>query len=310
MRKDLLQVSGLEVRFILNEGIVYALSDFSCSLYEGMTLAVIGESGCGKSVAAHAIMKILPTNADIQGEIKICGRNIKGLSDNEMDNVRGIDIGILFQSPDRSLNPLYRIKRQIIEPIKSHNRPITKDTVKNLLRDVGFNDPGEVIDKYPCQCSGGMNQRILLAEVVGLVPRILIADEPTKGLDKDRVSDVSVLLNKMKSDHRGILLITHDIILARSISDLAMIMYAGEVVEYGTCSEVLNSPNHPYTKALLMSMPENGFVPITGMSPALSKLPVGCRFSPRCQYATGLCHEKHPNLNTGNGKGIRCHKFC
>jgi peptide/nickel transport system ATP-binding protein len=309
MTAQLLRVSGLEVWFNSPEGNVCALSDFSCTLHGGETLAVIGESGCGKSVAAHAIMRILPRSATIKGETEICGRNIESLSDNEMNQVRGVDIGILFQSPDRSLNPLYRIERQILEPLKSHNRQITKNTAYDLLQQAGFDDPGEVREKYPCQCSGGMNQRVLLAEVAGLSPRIFIADEPTKGLDRDRVSDVSALLCKMRSHDRGVLIITHDIMLARNLSDLAMIMYAGEVVECGASHEVLVSPGHPYTKALLMSMPENGFIPIAGMSPALSDIPRGCRFSPRCRHATDLCHEKHPNINTSNGRGVRCHKF-
>ena len=148
-----------------------------------------------------------------------------------------------------------------------------------------------------------MNQKALLAEVVGLNPNIFIDDEPTKGLDRDRISDFSVLLNKMSSNERGMLVITHDILLARNISDIVMVVYAGEVVERGKSENVLAQPYHPYTRSLLMSLPENWFVPIPGISPALSDLPTGCRFSPRCQHAKRQCHEKHPELITRDGRG-------
>ena len=305
-RSPLLQVSDLGVSFRTLHGEVSALSAFSCVLSAGEVVAVVGESGCGKSVAAHAIMRILPHSASVCGSTQICGINVNNLSESEMNMIRGREIAMLFQSPERSLNPLYRISRQICEPLLTHNVPVDGNTAEQLLRQAGCNDPGDISQKYPCQCSGGMNQRALLAVVSGLNPRIFIADEPTKGLDHDRVSDVARLLQRMRSAARGIMVITHDIILARSLSDRALVMYAGEVVESGPSREVFSSPRHPYTRSLFMSLPEHGFIPIPGMSPALSDIPVGCRFAPRCQQAISVCRENHPDLHPVQGREVRC----
>lgn len=302
----LLQVSGLDVRFRTSEGEVCAVSGFSCTISAGEVVAIVGESGCGKSVAAHAIMRILPHTAKVHGVTKVSGTDVQSLSESEMNMVRGREIAILFQSPDRSLNPLYRIGRQIHEPLLTHGRMLDRDTAEQLLRQAGCEDPRDVSQKYPCQCSGGMNQRALLAVVSGLNPRIFIADEPTKGLDQGRVSDVAASLQGMRAADRGILLITHDIILARSLSDRVMVMYAGEVVESGSSREVFSSPCHPYTRSLLMSLPEHGFIPIPGMSPALSELPDGCHFAPRCQYGIAECHEMHPDLILTDDREVRC----
>jgi len=302
----ILKVSDLWVRFQTSHGEIQALSSFSCYVSPGEVVAIVGESGCGKSVAAHAIMRILPSSASANGYIQICGRDIHNLSETEMNMIRGQDIAILFQSPDRSLNPLYRIDRQICEPLRSHKRKVDQTTAIQALNRAGFDNPYEISKKFPCQCSGGMNQRALFAVVSGLNPRIFIADEPTKGLDKARVSDVARSLQMMQSDERGILLITHDIVLARSLSDRMMVMYAGEVVESGTTQEILSSPRHPYTRSLLMSLPEHGFIPIPGMSPGLSEIPDGCRFAPRCLQATSECHSQHPDLCLSDGRELRC----
>nr|WP_319540610.1 ABC transporter ATP-binding protein [uncultured Methanospirillum sp.] len=302
----LLKVSDLWVRFQTSQGKIQALSSFSCWLSAGEVVAIVGESGCGKSVAAHAIMRILPSTALVSGYTRICGTDVHNLPESEMNTIRGREIAILFQSPDRSLNPLYRIDRQICEPLRSHKQAVDQTTAIQALKRAGFDNPHEISDKFPCQCSGGMNQRALLAVVSGLNPRIFIADEPTKGLDKARVSDVARSLQMMRSGDRGILLITHDIVLARSLSDRMMVMYAGEVVESGTTQEVLSSPRHPYTRSLLMSLPEHGFIPIPGMSPALSEIPDGCRFAPRCKQVTSECLAEHPDLCQSDGREVRC----
>jgi peptide/nickel transport system ATP-binding protein len=255
-------------------------------------------------------MRILPENAEISGKSMVCGNDTGLLSEPELRRVRGRHISILFQNPDRALNPLYRISRQIKEPLIAHQRPFTPDIPIRLLSFAGCEDPDDISRKYPCQCSGGMNQRALLAVVTALKPRILIADEPTKGLDRCRVGDVADSLSLMRSDNRGILLITHDILLARTLADQVLVMYAGEVVESGKALDVLVSPRHPYTRSLLFSLPENGFVPVPGMSPALSDLPPGCRFAPRCSLATGHCTKKHPDLRIQEGWGIRCLNCC
>lgn len=310
MNGPLLQVSGLYVSFITPEGKIAAVSDFSCTLHQGETVAIIGESGCGKSVAVHGIMRILPPSARVQGRILMTGCDLSGLSESEMEQIRGSRIGILFQSPDRSLNPLYRISRQILEPLHAHQISGDAATSRSLLQDAGFASPDDVLWKYPCQCSGGMNQRSLLAMVSSLQPEILIADEPSKGLDADRVADVSDMLRRYSSLYRGIMLITHDISLAAGLADRIMVMYAGEVVESGSIRAVLDTPSHPYTRSLLASLPEHGFVPIPGMSPSPLNLPSGCRFSPRCQHADEVCYLHHPDLITREGKEVRCQKTC
>ncbi|HWQ66726.1 MAG TPA: ABC transporter ATP-binding protein [Methanospirillum sp.] len=302
----ILRVSDLWVRFITAHGEVSALSSFSCVLSAGEVVAIVGESGCGKSVAAHAIMRILPHTAHVSGGVEVCGRDVHTYTESEMNRIRGGEIAILFQNPDRSLNPLYRIGRQIREPLLAHRRKMDRDTTNQLLIQAGCEDPDDISQKYPCQCSGGMNQRALLAIVSGLNPRIFIADEPTKGLDRDRVSDVARSLQMMRAEDRGILLITHDIILARTLSDRVMIMYAGEVVESGSNHAVFSAPRHPYTRSLLRSLPEHGFIPIPGMSPGLSDLPVGCRFAPRCHQATTACHTDHPDLILADNREVRC----
>jgi peptide/nickel transport system ATP-binding protein len=262
----------------------------------------VGSSSCNNANSSPS--------AEVQGRIQIPGCDLSGLSEAEMEQIRGSRIGILFQSPDRSLNPLYRISRQILEPLHAHQIPGDTATSRSLLQDAGFACPDDVLWKYPCQCSGGMNQRSLLAMVSSLQPEILIADEPTKGLDADRVADVSEMLRRYSSLNRGIMLITHDISLAAGLADRIMVMYAGEVVESGGARAVLDTPSHPYTRALLASLPEHGFVPIPGMSPSPLNLPSGCRFSPRCRYADEACYLHHPALISSEDKEVRCQKSC
>ncbi|HWQ64090.1 MAG TPA: ABC transporter ATP-binding protein [Methanospirillum sp.] len=306
-KKNILQVDRLSVWFRSGEREVCTVSDFSLTLAEGETVAIIGESGCGKSVAAHAIVRILPGSARIQGRIIIDGLCISEIPDEDMDKVRGDRIAILFQSPDRSLNPLYRIKRQIIEPLKVHHKSADQQTIETILCQAGCN-PSDIMSKYPCQCSGGMNQRALLAIVSGLNSKVVIMDEPTKGLDYDRVKDVQLSLEKIQSNMRGIILISHDISFVRNLSTRIMVMYAGEVIEAGLTSGVLTFPRHPYTKSLLKSLPENGFIPIPGMAPALSEIPNGCRFSPRCTMSDEHCNHFHPDLVRYEEREVRCHR--
>lgn len=309
--KPLLIIKELTVTFHANGDTIPAVTDFSTSLDVGTCTAIIGESGCGKSVVAHAILRILPETARVSGSFIYRERDLQTLSQDQMNAIRGKEIGIIFQSPDRALNPIYRIYRQIEEPLKTH-RVIPEENLKehiySTLAKVGFSHPIETSLLFPCNCSGGMNQRAVTAIVLSLLPELVIADEPTKGLDGDRVSDVKSCLIEVKREGRTLLLITHDITLARELSEDLLVMYAGEIVESGKTKEILKEPMHPYTSGLLGSLPENGFVPIPGFAPSFANMPSGCRFRERCQHVTPKCHQ-NPALVHNNGRMVRCHLY-
>lgn len=311
-KNPLLQVSDLSVTFRTNGDTIQAVTGFSCQLDPGICTAIIGESGCGKSVIAHAILKILPETASVSGSVQFRGKELSDISPDEMNTIRGRQIGIIFQSPDRALNPTYRIFRQLVEPLRTHRvvpEENRKEHIITTLRKVGFSHPKEAALLFPCNCSGGMNQRAVTAVVLSLLPDLVIADEPTKGLDSFRVSDVKSCLMEIKDEGRTLLLVTHDICLARDLSEELLVMYAGEIVESGKTQDILQSPIHPYTSGLLKSLPENGFIPIPGSAPSYANMPSGCRFQDRCEYATEKCNHK-PECIQKNGRMVRCHLFC
>jgi peptide/nickel transport system ATP-binding protein len=311
-KTPVLKVRNLSVTFKKNYEAICALSDFSCSLYSGECTAVIGESGCGKSVAAHAILKLFPDNTEISGSVRLNSLELLTLSDHVLQKIRGNKIGIIYQSPDRSLNPIYRIGRQMKEPLDTHNICTLSDRwdhIMKILRKVGFSDPYQAMARYPCHCSGGMNQRAAIAVVLGLMPDIVIADEPTKGLDNNRVADVELCLREVKRQGQSLLLITHDITFAESIADELIVMYAGQIVEKGPVKKVLTTPLHPYTTGLIKSLPRHGFIPINGNAPPLTHLPSGCRFAERCTCASDFCFHQSPGVIIKNGHEVRCHQY-
>ncbi len=291
-RASLLKVQELSVRFETALGQVMAASRVSFELYEKETLALVGETGCGKSVIASAIMQLLARNARVDGRIIYAGRDLLHLSEREMSCIRGSEIAIVFQNPSLSLNPILQAGKQIAEPLQIHRRlswRLSSGIVNDMLRRLGLKD-AFIPAMYPFQFSGGMNQRIMIATSMILSPRIIIADEPSKGLDCALASDVMAHLANIR-DRVGssLLLITHDLTLARSISDRIAVMYCGEIVEIGSCQEIFDRPLHPYTKALINCLPENGFVPIPGGSPSMIDPPLGCKFCPRCQKQMNKC---------------------
>ena len=309
-KKPVLTIRDVSVTFGNGGRKTPALSQFSGEIFAGETVAIIGESGCGKSVAAHAILRLLPNEAEVSGSVFYKSSDLLHLSEREMQRIRGREIGLLFQSPDRSLNPVYTIKRQIMEPLRVHNGSNGYLKVVNTaLRKAGFKNPEEISSLFPCMCSGGMNQRAAFAIVSALNPEILIADEPTKGLDAARVTDIKECLSARKKEEQTILLITHDISLARSLSERILVMYSGEVVESGPTEEILDNPMHPYTIGLLNSLPSRGFCPIPGYSPPLSDLPSGCRFYPRCMKGCENGCFKRPELMKKAGREVRCHQI-
>lgn len=311
-KQAILKVNNLSVTFNNKYEPICALSEFSCSLYSGECIAVIGESGCGKSVAAHAILKLFPESTDITGSVCLDTLELLTLSEHVLQKIRGKKIGIIYQSPDRSLNPIYKIGRQMNEPLNVHKICLPSERwnhIMNILRRVGFSDPDQALLRYPCHCSGGMNQRAATAVVLGLIPDIVIADEPTKGLDNDRVADVEFCLHEVKREGHSLLLITHDITLAERIADELIVMYAGQIIEKGPIKTVLTTPLHPYTEGLIKSLPRNGFIPIDGYAPPLTNLPSGCRFADRCTCASEICILQSPELKIINGHEVRCHQY-
>ena len=310
---NLLQVERLSVVFKGRDGDIPALRDISLHLAHNECLAIIGESGCGKSVIAQAIMRLLPEDAEISGCVKYNGIDLFLKADEEMNHIRGKEIAMVYQSPDLALNPIYKIGRQLTDPMVMHgicSREVAYIKAKEILKKLGFNNADELMNFYPWMCSGGMCQRILFSAAYLLQPKIIIADEPTKGLDADRISDIEQMLNMACTTDAGVLLITHDLKLAKRVAHRVMIVYAGTIVESGEVSEVFSNPLHPYTRGLIRSMPENGFHPISGISPALSELPTGCVFHPRCRQAMQNCKEKIPDLkkkeNEATNHMVRC----
>jgi len=341
----LLEVKDLNVSFQGNENenktgnksenkneTVTAVSCLSISIREKETLALVGETGCGKSVVAHAIMRLLPPESIVKGTIEFKGKNLLELSEKEMAKLRGKEISIIFQNPSLALNPVYSIGHQLAEPLRIHTQKMRwkekegkKEKVKqkekrekkkensNLskvsraLKRVGFSNPREYMGYYPSWCSGGMNQRFLIAASTMLDPVLLIADEPSKGLDRDRVSELENELKGLKEkSETSLLLISHDLGFVRRLADRVAVMYAGEIVEIADPSSLFESPLHPYTRGLLNSLPERGFVPIPGASPPLSNPPAGCRFHPRCPIKEKRCMQERPELKESNGRAVRC----
>ncbi|MDD3257278.1 MAG: ABC transporter ATP-binding protein [Methanocorpusculum sp.] len=304
---NLLEVADLSVSFPGPSGRIPAVRNISLSLAPGECLAIVGESGCGKSVIAQAVMRLLPEGTEVLGDMYYHGQNLTHLSESEMEQIRGEEIAMVFQSPERALNPVIKIGRQLIQPQVFHKLCNTKDAelrAKGVLQSLGL-DADWVMNAYPWMCSGGMCQRIVFAAVSLLHPYVVIADEPTKGLDAERIGELETMLSSITSSGKtSLLLITHDMEVAAHLADRILVMYCGMIVEEGAAALLLASPKHPYTRGLLNSLPKNGFVPIPGMSPALTALPDGCVFHPRCPIADEECRKSIPQLRNG----VRCHK--
>lgn len=309
----ILEINGLNVTFTTPIGDVFAVTNASLSMNNNETLALVGETGCGKSVIANAIMRLLPQNAKVSGNIIYKDVDILKLPENEMDKIRQQEISIVFQNPSLSLNPLYTIGDQISEPLTIHKKmkkEKAKHKVIQFLKTMGFKNPSKVAEMYPFQLSGGMNQRVLLSIAMTLNPSIIIADEPTKGLDNSLVRDLIGEFNTVKRiNNSSILLITHDLSVARELSDRIAIMYSGDIIEMGQTEEFFKKPLHPYSKILLNSLPERGFNPPKGNSPSMINVPSGCKFHPRCPYKKKKCSEKIPSFFSHNNSNVRCFLF-
>jgi peptide/nickel transport system ATP-binding protein len=308
MAERLLEVQDLAVQFATEDGVVHAVDGVSFELERGKVLGIVGESGSGKSVTAMTIMGLTrDVNSRFGGRVEYMGRNLLELSDREMQNYRGNEIGMIFQDPMTSLNPVYRIGEQIVESIQTHekfDRRSARRRAVELLRQVGIPNPESRVDDFPHQFSGGMRQRAMIAMALSCNPSILIADEPTTALDVTIQAQIVELISQLKDDfNSAVIMITHDLGVVAEIADEIIVMYAGRVVERATKHELFYDPQMPYTWGLLGSIPRldrprpDRLHSIKGAPPSLITLPEGCKFRPRCPHAFDKCMEEPPLEN-------------
>jgi oligopeptide/dipeptide ABC transporter ATP-binding protein len=310
------EVSDLQVRFHLEQGIVRAVDGVSFRLFEGRTLGVVGESGSGKSVTSLALMRLLdPGLCEVSGSVQLEGRELLALPEREMRAVRGRDMAMIFQDPMTSLNPFLRVGVQLTEALHIHERVSRREARQraiHMLARVGIADAAQRFTLYPHQLSGGMRQRVMIAMALLCRPRVLIADEPTTALDVTIQAQILELLRELSRElGTAVLFITHDLGVVASLCDDVAIMYAGRIVETGSVEAVLGRPAHPYTRALLASVPLLDDVrplsPVPGAPPAGFRVPRGCAFAPRCSLAQDSCTRGGPSLlEVTPGHTARC----
>ena len=316
----LLEVDDLKMYFHTEDGVVRAVDGVSYTLDRGETLGVVGESGSGKSVTHMTMMGLIPMPpGKIEGgSVLYRGHDLLNMPEAQMQHVRGNDIAMIFQDPMTSLNPVYKIGKQVGEGLRLHRGYSKEQALKRaveLLDAVGIPEPEKRVNEYPHQFSGGMRQRVMIAMALACDPDILIADEPTTALDVTIQAQIIELMQEMQEKNgNAIVMITHDLGVVADIADKIMVMYAGRPVEFGTADEIFYESRHPYTWGLIRSIPEQAtdekkpLTPIHGNPPALSNLPKGCVFSPRCPYATDKCRAERPaKFQTGTGHYAACH---
>jgi len=306
----LLDVKDLKTYFLTDGGLVKAVDGVSFDLYEGETLGLVGESGCGKSVSALSILRLIPypPGKIVSGEIQFDGKNILEISEAEMRQIRGNEIAMIFQEPMTSLNPVLTIGRQVAEPLEIHKKVKKQEALQQavaLLEKVQIPEAGIRVRAYPHQFSGGMRQRAMISMGMACDPKLMIADEPTTALDVTVQAQLLGLLKNLTKDFgMSLIIITHNLGVVARYADRVNVMYAGRIVEKGTADDIYDNPQHPYTIGLMKSVPQldqdvkKKLVPIEGQPPDLSNLPPGCAFHPRCTYATDKCREEIPELES------------
>ncbi len=313
MSAAVLEVKNLKTSFFTDEGEVKAVDDVSFEVFQGKTIGIVGESGCGKSVTSLSIMRLIPEPPGrvVGGQINYKGRDLLKLSAAEMRKIRGNEISMIFQEPMTSLNPVFTIGNQICEAIALH-QDLPSSEVRNkaieMLKIVGIPAPEKRIQDYPHQLSGGMRQRVMIAMALSCDPKVLIADEPTTALDVTIQAQILDLLRDLQQKvGMGLILITHDLGVVAEMADEVVVMYAGRVVEKGPVKDIFGNAKMPYTRGLMSSIPgmsldqsghakKNRLETIPGIVPSLLHLPVGCRFQERCKYVIDACKEKEPEL--------------
>lgn len=313
--ENLLEVRDLKVSFQTFFGEVEAVRGISYNLEKGKTLAIVGESGCGKSVSANAIMQLLPKPPVLYkgGEIVFKGENLLEKSEKEMTNIRGNEISMVFQDPMTSLNPTMKVGKQIVEGLKCHKKISNSEARQiaiEMLKKVSVPQAEKRIDQYPHEFSGGMRQRVMIAIAMAVRPDLLIADEPTTALDVTVQAQILDLMKEIQNQEgNSIIIITHDLGVVADMSDDIIVMYAGQIVEEGSVDEIFNNPSHPYTRKLLEAVPKlnmnrnEALNAIEGTPPDLYKPPLGCAFFDRCDEAMVVCEKNMPDFY----KVKKCH---
>ena len=314
---SLLSVENLSVAFETRRGLVHVIQDMNFELKRGRTLGIVGESGSGKSVSSLAVMGLLPPTAKIgSGRVMFDGRDLLKASEAEMQSLRGGRLAMIFQDPMTSLNPSFTVGFQIEEALKTHGvKGDLREKAVELMAQVGIPDPALRLTSYPHQLSGGMSQRVMIAMAIACSPDLLIADEPTTALDVTIQAQILALLKKIQQDRgMGLILITHDIGVVAQMADDIVVMYAGHVMEAGPKDDVIRRPKHPYTRALLESLPgshglaefRSRLPTIPGLVPDLFARPPGCQLSPRCPYVIEKCKAGVPPLRQVGPNSVRC----
>jgi len=313
-----LRVKNLSTHFHTRHGIIKAVDGVSFEVAAGKTLGLVGESGCGKSVTALSILRLIePPGKILSGEVWLNGYNLLKLPLGRLRQVRGKEIGLVFQDPLTSLNPVLTIGTQLVETIVSHeevSRAEARHRAAELLFRMGLPEPERLMRLYPFQLSGGMRQRVIMAMALALRPKVLIADEPTTALDVTVQAQILAELKRLQEElGMAIILITHDLGVVAAVADEVAVMYAGSIVECGAVAQIFDRPAHPYTRALLRSVPrlsKEELVPIEGQPPSLLNLPAHCPFLPRCPQPGAECWGEKPELREiGPGHAAACHRL-
>ncbi len=320
MDKHLLEIKNLKVSFHIGKKKLAAVENVGFSLDRGKIIGIVGESGCGKSVTATSILRLVSPSVceiDAGSEILFNGEDLSKAPEARMREIRGSEISMIFQEPMSSLNPVYRISDQMMEMLRTHDRTISRQDALarcvEMLRRVGIPSPEQRVKEYPHQLSGGMRQRVMIAMALLCDPKLLIADEPTTALDVTIQAQILRIIRRLTQEmDTAVILITHDMGVIAETADYVMVMYAGKSVEYGTAEDIFDRPMHPYTAGLLSSIPKLGsgqeerLYTIEGTVPGLDEMPEGCRFCTRCPYVEERCRQADPGMRRSGGHLARC----
>lgn len=319
--ETMLKIRGLKTYFFTDRGVVPAVDDVNLQVSKGKVLGIVGESGCGKSITALSILRLIPSPPGkiVEGSIEFNGRNLLELPMDEMFSLRGNEISMIFQEPMTSLNPVYTVGHQVMEVFMLHqnmDKNKAREKAIEMFKLVGIPEPEKRIDVFPHQLSGGLRQRVMIAMALSCRPRLLIADEPTTALDVTVQAQILRLMRKLQDEiGSAIILITHDLGVVAEMSDDVIVMYAGKIMEQADVFELFDDPLHPYTWGLLKSIPQmdrenERLYSIKGIVPNLLTLSKGCKFYPRCEHAAPLCAQQEPELfEVKPGHLVRCWKY-